>query len=131
MKVFLRLVIPWLVWNTVVGVSIGVLYLRAGKNPFNPEGERFLLVTFVMGLVVVPLCWSVCTRFHTFAAAVIGLCIGSLTPVALGYVFGRVLENWSWWQQYATSLDAWTAGVALSIPSALAGIIVGILQSES
>jgi hypothetical protein len=131
MKVFSRFVISWLIWNTVIGISVGILYLRAGKHPFNPEGERFLAVAFEMGLVVVPLCWALCTRFRISIAAPVGFCIGFLTPIALGYVFSRLWENWSWWRRYATSLDAWTAGVSLAIPSALAGIIVGTLQSRS
>ena len=140
-KLLNYLVVPLLAWDAIVGGSIAVMYLLAHQTSVGPEGRAFLIWAFVLGFVVVLLCWPVCRVLHRIPGTLTGLGFGLFIPIIAGWFWGQVVEPtrlrdwpnpWSLpWGLNWGGLEAWVAGLVLSIPSAIAGAIVGFLQARS
>jgi hypothetical protein len=134
-------VIPLLAWEAAVAGSIAIMYTLARRNSIGPEGRAFLIWAFVLGFLVVLPCWPVCRRLRQLPGTLTGLCIGFITPVVAGWLWAQVVEptrvrEWphAWslpWGLNWGGPDAWFAGLVLSIPSGIAGGIVGFLQARS
>jgi hypothetical protein len=139
-KLLHYLVVPLITWEAIVGSSIALMYALAHRKSFDREDGAFFIWAFILGFLVVLLCWPVCRVLRRIPAILTGLCFGLLAPIIAGWFWGQVVEptrlrdwpnpwslplglNWG-------GLEAWVAGLWLSIPSAIAGGIVGFLQAK-
>jgi len=95
----------------------------------------------MLGFAVVLLCWPVCRVLRRIPGTLTGLGIGLLIPIIAGWFWAQVVDPtrvrdwpnpWSLpWGLNWGGPDAWVAGLVLSIPSTIAGGIVGFLQAKS
>jgi hypothetical protein len=102
------------------------------RRRFLSGGGKFIVWAVIVGFVVAALSYPLCRALHRLPSVVVGVILGLLIPVTLGWLWGRLAEPWGFPQRVLwTGLDAWIAGVELSIPSALAGAVVGYLQARN
>lgn len=120
-----------LVWEAAVASAIAIMYALAHRAP-EAEARPWLISAFSLGLFVVSACVMVCRRFRPLYGTVIGFSLGLVIPVLMGWLWGRATEPWVFsWRYPLSGLDAWIEGLQLSIPSAIAGGIIGYLQARN
>lgn len=125
-------VIPLLVWEAIVAGAIALMYAAAHRDYIGPEGKRYLTLAAVLGFVVVLLSWPLCRMLRRLPGTLAGFAIGFVIPIVGGSIWGLLADQYqSSWGHSWTSMDAWFEGVQLSVPSAIAGAIVGLLQAQS
>jgi hypothetical protein len=136
MSVLLRaLVVSLIVCEAIITVSVGVLFLLAGRTSLGPEGIRYLEFAFAIGIPVTLLsCWicSAVARNQGLATTtLVGGAVGLLTSVLAGRIWGLSVDQWmGHWGHYWTSVDAWVEGLQLAIPSGIAGVVIGFFQAR-
>jgi len=124
-------VVPLLVCEAIIAAAIAIMYLLAGRTSIGPEGRRYIDFALVLGVIIVLACWPVCRLLHRVCGTLVGLAVGLVTAVVAGWIWALMIDHWiNVHIQYWTPLDAWVEGLQLSIPSGIAGAIVGFLQSK-
>jgi hypothetical protein len=124
-------VLSFLAWYAVVGCSIVLMYAIAHRKSVGPEGVAYLTWAFLLGLFVVLLSSPFCRLLNRVPSALVGMGFGLAIPILFAWFWGRSIEHWAvsrgllW-----TGLDAWIAGMQLSIPSAIGGGVSGYLQGR-
>ena len=136
-----NLLVPLLAWDAIVASSIALMYALTRSRSIGPEGKAFLIWTFIVGLLVVLSCWPVCRVLRRVPSTLAGLGFGLLIPIVAGWFWATVvdpsrLHGWPnpWnlpWGLNWGGADAWVSGLVLSIPSCIAGGIVGFLQARN
>lgn len=131
LKALETFVLSLVVWEAVVTASVLIMYVMAGRTSIGPEGSRYLTLAGILGLLVVLLCWSVCRKLTRLASVLVGLGLGLTVPILAGFMAGKAADQWiTDWGHYGTSLDLWIEGLQLSLPSGIAGAIIGLLQGR-
>jgi hypothetical protein len=121
-----------LVCEAVLAAAIAIMHLLAGTKSLGPEGRRYIDFAFALGVVVALACWPVCRLLHRVSGTLAGLVVGLATAVAAGWIWALIIDHWINVRiHYWTPLDAWVEGLQLSIPSGIAGAIIGFLQSRA
>src|SRR5216683_7882048 len=124
-----KILVSLLVWEAMVVGSISLIYAFARGKSFDLEDRAFLSWAFILGIVVVLLCWSVCRTLPRTPSTLIGFSLGALVPIVAGWAWGRLvdprLHDWPHpltlpWGVYWGGYEAWVAGLELSIPSGIA-----------
>jgi hypothetical protein len=113
-------------------LSVGVMYLKARKTPFNVEGEMFLGFALAVGLEISLACAPLCRMIRRVWGTLVGLCVGLIVPIVTGLVWGHMVSYpWGrWWFFSWTSFEAWIDGWVLTIPGGIAGAVVGFLVTR-
>jgi hypothetical protein len=107
------------------------MYLTAAQTTLNQEGRRYLTLAWILGGAIVLVCWPICTKLNRLQGTLTGIAVGLAVPILGGWIWSRLADQFiSTWGHYWTPLDAWTEGLVLSVPGALAGALVGLLQSK-
>jgi putative effector of murein hydrolase len=126
-----KLVLPLLASEAVITGAVAIMYLTAAQTSLDQEGRRYLTLAWVLGGAIVLFCWPICTRLNRLKGALAGIVLGLAVPILGGWIWGRLADQFmSTWGHYWTPLDAWTEGLVLSVPGALAGALVGFLQAK-
>lgn len=130
-----RLLISLLVCEAIIMVSVGALFLMAGRTSLGPEAIRYLKLAFVIAFPVALLSYWICNAVPRKAPAtttLIGGAVGLLTSVLAASLWGLAADQWvGQWGHYWTFLDAWSEGLQLAIPSAIAGALIGFFRARS
>lgn len=132
----LKLIKPFfiavLIWEIMIALSIVAIYAIARKTSPSGEDKPWLIWSFLLGLVVALCCVPLCNKLRRSASTILGLSLGLMIPLLVGWFWGPVMEPWVFsWRHPFIGLDAWIAGLHLSVPSAAAGAIIGYTQSRT
>lgn len=93
-----------------------------------PEERQALVFAFLIGCAVVAGCRLLVGNLHRVAGSLVGLVLGLLIPVAGGWMWGQlpvVFQTLRW-----SFLEAWVDGLTIAIPSSIAGLFIGWVQSK-
>jgi hypothetical protein len=119
------LMVPWLAWELIV-LGTGVLYSIHRWGTLDTIDQGRLMLVAGLGVIVVLLCWPACRLLTKTTAWLAGGAIGLFAPAACAWTW-----VWSfpipWW---LSESDLMILGIAMSVPSALGGIAVGLLQAR-
>jgi hypothetical protein len=136
--IFKKFVVPLLVGEAVLIIAIAFVYLLTRRTPFSPEGRRFMHLAFMIGALIVLVCWPICRLFPRVPGTLVGLALGFVTPAAAGWVWDSLVDYFqyysfgSWARNWAVE-PGWAYPVAvltLSVPGGIAGAVVGFLQAK-
>lgn len=125
-----RLWLAALVWESIVLAYVAaVIWIRSGR--INSENLRVLAEIALAGLIVVLSCWPICRVLQKWVGALTGAAVGLAIPLVLGWMVGIMANRFQGsWGHFITPLESWILGLQISIPSAIAGAIVGFLQAK-
>jgi hypothetical protein len=121
-----NVLVPLLVWELIVFACIAAVMLTFGKS-LNLENERKLGIMAGAGIFVVLLCWPVCSILPRPATWIVGSVVGLVTPPLCAWTWAWLLPFPYW----TGPLEIKILSFVLSIPSALAGMVVGGLQART
>jgi hypothetical protein len=119
-----------LIWEVIIAISIVAMYATAHRTSPSTEDKPWLTWAFVLGFVVVLCCWPLCGTLRRVPSTMICSCFGLFIPLLAGWLWGPLMEPRVFsWDYPLIGLDAWIEGLHLSIPSAIAGGIIGYTQA--
>lgn len=99
--------------------------------PFDVEKQRMLLEAACVGVVVVLLAWPVCRVLSAPVAIGVGLILGLATPLLVAWAVGHMANHWQTsWGHFMTPIELWSLALGISIPSAVAAAIIGVLAHK-
>lgn len=136
--VFKNLAVPLLASEAVLLVAVAVMYLLAHRVPVWPEDKAYVRMAFMVGLVIVLVCWPVCRLVYRVPGTLVGLALGLATPAVVGWLWSSLAEYFEYYSFGAWARNwgieppwtFWVLTLTLSIPSAIAGAVVGFLQAK-
>ena len=102
------------------------------REPF--EGPLSLVIGLSEVLIGTMLCVGICRTLDRVPGTLIGAVIGLIIPPCVTWMEIQIVDNiarHSWMVRVPDSLSLWIGGLVGSIPSGIAGAIVGFLQSGS
>jgi hypothetical protein len=131
--VLVRAIISLVACETVMGVSVGLLFLMSQKPLIGPETIRMLVFALGVGIPVALLSFGICTALPVKSGYLMNLAVGGsvgiLTSLLSGYALGSIADMWSTTFGHSRApLSSWIGGVLLALPSAVGGAIVGALR---
>jgi hypothetical protein len=131
LKILRSVVLSLLAWYAVVACSLFLMYAVAHRKSLGPEGVAYLKWTFLVGLSVALFISPLCRLLKPVPSSLLGMGFGLMIPILSAWIWGRALEHWAVSRGFLwTGLDAWIAGMQLSIPSAIGGGVSGYLQGR-
>lgn len=128
-----RLIVSLLVCEAIMVVSVGLLFLMAGRISVTPVTFRFLKFAVGLGIPVTLLSFGICNSIaakHRYATCLaISGAVGFIVSVLWGYVWASLADSWAMgWGHYSSPLSSWGRGLLLAVPSAIAGAAIGWLE---
>ena len=131
LKVLKTYILSLCVWEGVVAASLMIMYVLAGRKSLGPEDQRYLSFAGIVGLVVASLCWFTCRKLARVGSVLAGIALGVTIPIVAGWIGGKAADHWiTGWGHYRTALDLWIEGLQLSLPSGIAGAVIGLYQGR-
>lgn len=123
----LKTVTAFLVWEVIVIGYFGLVMMTRGI-PFDTEKQRVIVQIACAGVIVVLLGWAVCRLLYGAFAIAAGLVVGLLVPLILAWCVGQLANHWqNSWGHFMTPVELSSLGLGISIPSAVATAIVGVM----
>jgi putative flippase GtrA len=131
-----RFLISLFACESIIMISVGALFLLAGRTSLGPEGIRYLKFAFIVGIAVALVSFWVCSAVpgsrRMKPTTIVGGIVGLLTSVMVGVLWGFAAEHWmDQWGHYWAFLGVWVESLQLAIPGAIAGAVIGFLRAQS